>query len=125
MTDQTTPTRYPHTAECRDEYCVHPIQCEQDSTCPPSLAGEVQASLAWADIQAMYARAADVKPIEPIKLTNAQLEWLKNRVDVIPARPWPTVVSELAGVPILIVDTVEKSTPYIEHWMWPDLDSQP
>lgn len=43
------PGRYPHTAECRDDYCVHPIQCERDRICPPSPGGEVeQERLAWA-----------------------------------------------------------------------------
>ena len=113
---------YPHTAECRDEFCVHPIQCEQDGTCPPSPGGEVQAGLAWADVQAMYALVADVTPVEPIKLTRRQLEWLKRRVDVVAAKPWPDGLSPLSGAPIHLVDTERESTPYIEHWMWPDLE---
>lgn len=117
---------YPHTAECRDEFCVHPIQCERDGTCPPSVGGEVQAGLAWADIRAMYAAVADVKPIEPIKLTQAQLEWLKNHVDVMPpATPWPVAVQPPLATPIVIVNTVQESTPYMNGWDWPDLEIDP
>jgi hypothetical protein len=47
MTDR--PGRYAHTAECRDDFCVHPIQCEADGICPPSPGGDVD-----------YARLAEV-----------------------------------------------------------------
>jgi hypothetical protein len=46
------PGLFAHTAECRDDFCVHPIQCERDGICPPSPGGEVeQERLAWALVQ--------------------------------------------------------------------------
>lgn len=52
--------RYPHTAECRDEYCVHPIQCERDQVCPPSPGGEVDVEQRQGD-----ARVWQGKPTDP------------------------------------------------------------
>lgn len=123
MTDR--PGRFPHTAECRDDYCVHPIQCERDAICPPSPGGQVQAEIALADIVAMYDRLAEVKPVEPIKLTRRQVEWLRAQGDVLPPTPWPFGPSYLSGVPIHLVDEVEESTPHLKGWGWPDLDAIP
>lgn len=119
------PGRYPHTAECRDDYCVHPIQCERDGICPPSPGGQVQVEFAWADIQAMYKLVADVKPIEPIKLTQRQLAWLKDRIDVVPEKPWPFGLSPLSGAPIRLVNEIEESTPHLKGWDWPNLEGMP
>jgi hypothetical protein len=39
------PSHYPHTTECRDDFCVHPIRCELDGTCPPSPGGDAECAL--------------------------------------------------------------------------------
>ncbi len=71
-----------------------------------------------ADIREMYARLGDIKPIEPVKLTREQWDWLKTRVELKPAAGWDFggLGSPLFGVPIQIVPTAEESTPHIQGW---------
>lgn len=121
-----TPGRYAHTAECRDDYCVHPIRCELDGICPPSPGGEADQLLRqrredapdpMADIRDMYARLGDVKPVEPIKLTRGQWDWVKAQFEPGPAPGWNGGLgSPLFGAPIHIVPTVEESTPHLKGW---------
>ncbi len=111
---------------CRDDFCVHPIQCETDGICPPSPGGEVAGRIAWSDIVAMYEKIKDYRPPEPIKLTQGQLDWLKSRGELVPERWSPLQMSAMPGVPLVLVGTVEESTPHLKGWTgWPTDTTEP
>jgi hypothetical protein len=57
---------------------------------------------------------------EGIKVTSAQLLWLRRLCDTEPANPVCFTLPAITGTPIYVVDKVEESTPYIEKWHgWP------
>lgn len=74
-----------------------------------------------ADIQAMYALIKDVEPVEPIRLTREQMDWLRSRLPETPKQRYSIPdPSPLFGTPIHIVKTVRESTPYAQCWAgWP------
>jgi len=60
-------------------------------------------------IAEFYATLTPLKPVEPIKLTQEQLDEVRATVEpVLPG----TVPAPLFGTPIIIVERVEDSTPY-------------
>lgn len=75
-----------------------------------------------ADLAAMYQQA--LPPVEPVKFTRDQLDWLK--AHLAPPAPRPYGLPDpaaLFGLPIHIVDTVEESTPCLKGWIGWEVDT--
>lgn len=74
-------------------------------------------------IQEMYAQleAADVRVLEPLKMTREQWDWVKQLVSVQPIQTPGWGLNESAAMllakPVEIVDALEESTPYLEGWI--------
>lgn len=74
-----------------------------------------------ADLAALYKQA--LAPVEPVKFTRDQLDWLK--AHLAPPEPRPYGLPDpaaLFGRPIHIVDTIEESTPHEKGWPGWDVD---
>ena len=74
----------------------------------------------WANIEQVAAHLGDAPPplVEPVKLTRSQMDALRPRNEVW--SPPSGVVPSLApllGVPVVEVETVEESTPYLLGWL--------
>ena len=71
----------------------------------------------WASIERVAAGISDAPPplVEPVKLTRSQMDALRPRGEVW--SPPSGVVAPLLGVPVVEVDTVEESTPYLLGWL--------
>jgi hypothetical protein len=73
------------------------------------------ATLDWGLLTRLTAAYADLPPIEPIKLTQEQWDKVKAAVPVETAPPaWSP--RPIFGVPVIIVDRIEESTPW-KRWV--------
>lgn len=76
--------------------------------------------MTYADVVAMYERFKEPPaPIEPIKLTCEQRDWMRQQVTTL--QPNAYELAPLLGVPIHLVEDAAESTPVQQQWNdgWP------
>lgn len=74
-------------------------------------------SSAYDELVALYQRLEPLPPVEPIRLTREQFDWVKTHV---PTRTSASTDAQMWGIPIHVVDDAADSTPVERGWTnWP------